>query len=533
VRARTLSLLSLATALALAGGGCVTVPSKGSGYNAGATNSPLNPNGTAFSRFWKTQSNKIAAFANPSPAKAKSAGPDAEFFVTMGRAEEQNGNLAKAEDFYRKALANDPKSLMALTAYAHFEDRRDHLEAATKLYKRAIAKHPQEAGVYNDLALCYQRRGLLDESTAMLWKATRLQPKRPLFHNNLAAVLVDAGRSDEALAELLTTNSEAVAHYNLACLLHRKGDDTLAVNHFRQAVAFDANMVPAQQWLAKLSPGESPADERASLVAQRLTKSLKTGGLPSGPSTSSSDIDTMASGEPDAGAQRIPAQTVGRQTLRQTSATVIPADEGAVAPLPEPPHPRAVAKAPPVAYAPPVASRSVGKAVASQAHSETAENEAGRSDAAASDAIGRDTAAGEVTGGGMASSEVTNRETTGNEVAGNQEMPEATIPLGQTFAHETSLSVSAVGESGETEETEPVEESTVAAAPGRDGVGMNQSPVQYPHESGHSNSPDGFEMLPAPLPDAAPVPVVVRRPASLPNEIEPLPATSSASDSSE
>ena len=109
-----------------------------------------------------------------------------------------------------------------------------------------------------------------EEAVALLTKATQLQPKRPLYHNNLAAALVEAGRHDEALAELLVTNNEAVAHYNLGCLLHRSGDDSLASTHFRQALDYDPTMTrPA--WLVKLDGPQQPAAAEVIRVAGRPT----------------------------------------------------------------------------------------------------------------------------------------------------------------------------------------------------------------------------------------------------------------------
>ena len=154
-----LSWLWLATALALASG-CVTVPAKQSGIDAGTTNSPMNPNGTTLSRFFKRQTDKFASARKPAPNRVNNAPPNSEFYLTMAIAQEQAGDSAKAEEFYQKALASDPKSLTTLTGYAHFEDRRRHLNAATKLYKKALAKYPEEASVYNDLGLCYRRPGI-------------------------------------------------------------------------------------------------------------------------------------------------------------------------------------------------------------------------------------------------------------------------------------------------------------------------------------------------------------------------------------
>ncbi len=69
----------------------------------------------------------------------------------------------------------------------------------------------------------------------------------------------------------------------------------------------------------------------------------------------------------------------------------------------------------------------------------------------------------------------------------------------------------------------------IDGAAGGSGAGAaSQDPgrMQYPHYSGHTSSPDGFETLPAaPLPDATEQP---SRPASDPDTVEPLPTMDSA-----
>ena len=227
-----------------------------------------------------------------------------------------------------------------------------------------MAKYPEEAGVYNDLGLCYQRRGMLDESVAMLRKATQLQPERPLYHNNLATVLVDAERNDEALAQLLAVNPPAVAHYNLGCLLHRKGNDPLAADHFQQALVDDPTMRAAQQWLAKLGP--QPPPDPAPMQVARRQKALQPAKIELGPSsnvpevrvddtnqnaktqpavppptaaqptapprTAAQPIAPPAAADQPADPPRTPAQTVSTRTVRQRPISV-PVDE--IAPQPQ------------------------------------------------------------------------------------------------------------------------------------------------------------------------------------------------------
>jgi Tfp pilus assembly protein PilF len=550
-----LNWLWLATALALAGG-CVTVPAKDPGIDAGSTNSALNPNGTKFSRFWKRQTDKLDTLAKkPAPNRINTAPPNAEFYLTMAIAQEQASNPDKAEEFYQKALASDPKSLETLTGYAHFEDRRRHLNAATKLYKRALARYPEEAGVYNDLALCYQRQGMLNESVAMLRKATRLQPERPLYHNNLATVLVDAERNDEALTQLLAANPPSVAHYNLGCLLHRKGNDALAVEHFQLALVDDPNMHAAEQWLAKIGPQSPPAqsDPVEQRFAQRR-RPLRPMQVELGPSSDASTVHvddnagpvTAPPAAPPTAARSIPAQAISRQTVRQRPVSA-PVDE--IAPPPSsnyapPPSSDYTAQpaAPPAAeFVPPPSSGYAGEPAAPPVtENVAADPPATESPSAAPPASEH---APPPSSGYVV--EPAAPPATENMVA---DPPATELLPGSSRATEALLSPPPTTEllpnAGQASESlfspppasEPLPADVSAATPADQGAGGRPAAggaIQYPHDPRRTDSPDGFELLPAaPLPDAIQRPARPARPMSQPDEIEPLPALDGAEDPS-
>ena len=254
--------LTLVGGLAGLSSGCASTTTSGQGNST--------TSGNKFLAFLMQPSAKSVAVQRNDPTAlfSKKTKPGPDLYVTMAQLREQAGDVADAESLYQKGLKADPKSLAALMGYAHLEDRRGNLEAASKLYKRAIAAHPNEIAPYNDLGLCFHRQGKLNESAQTLRHAVELAPDRLLYHNNLAMVLVDQDRSDDALKELSVAGVPAAAHYNLASLLHRKGDDAAAVDHFRLALAADPSMDAAQQWLARLAPAASSSETEALLAGR-------------------------------------------------------------------------------------------------------------------------------------------------------------------------------------------------------------------------------------------------------------------------
>jgi tetratricopeptide (TPR) repeat protein len=177
----------------------------------------------------------------------------ADVYFATARLHESQGNLARADELYRKALEISPNDLTLLVHCARMHDRAGNFDRAEETYRRAIAAHPREAAAYNDLALCLARRNRLTESADFLRKAVQLQGDSVLYRNNLATVLAEMGRTDEALTHLTAAHGPAVANYNLGYLLHKSGRSQEATACLRRALEIDPQMAPAEQLLASIA----------------------------------------------------------------------------------------------------------------------------------------------------------------------------------------------------------------------------------------------------------------------------------------
>ena len=165
------------------------------------------------------------------------------------------GELAQADALYRQVLAMAPGYVPALTGYARLKVRGRDLGAATGLYLEVRRLAPQEASVHNDLGLCYAQQRMFGQALAALEQAVRLQPKNPLYRNNLAMVLVDVDQFDAAYAQLRAVAPEAVAHYNLAFFLQKKGLTDDAARQFAWALKYDPSLAEARYWLDRIAAG--------------------------------------------------------------------------------------------------------------------------------------------------------------------------------------------------------------------------------------------------------------------------------------
>jgi tetratricopeptide (TPR) repeat protein len=207
------------------------------------------------------------------------AGPD--LLVATARIHEAAGRNEEADQHYQMALKIDGRHYDALLGCAHLLDRQSRFSEATAFYERATTAYPADPAPLNDLGLCLARRRMYDKAAETLRQAVALAPTNKLYRNNLATVLLETGDRPGALQEMTAAHGEAIAHYNLGCLLQRKGKTQDAAAEFRAALAVDPKLMQANEWLAKLErPTHAPtavAARPAAPVQRKANLQVKPG----------------------------------------------------------------------------------------------------------------------------------------------------------------------------------------------------------------------------------------------------------------
>ena len=227
-----------------------------------------------------------------------------DLYVSAAAVLEQQNRATDAADKYQQALALDPNHRAALIGLARLQHRHGDVAGAIHVYQTALKAYPDDAVLLNDLGLCYARSGQSDSALAALQRAVELKPDSTLYRNNMAAVLVEASRSAEAVPLLAQTYGTAVAYYNVGYLLHQRGEDHAAVEHFSAALRANPSLTPARSMLDRLV---APIGEAA-----RPPQSPDRSRLPSA-------AVTPMSPTPDAQSIGVPSQSRRRLRLGQTS----------------------------------------------------------------------------------------------------------------------------------------------------------------------------------------------------------------------
>jgi len=209
--------------------------------------------------------------------------PDELAFMNAGVVAHNSGDLEKAEENYRKALAINPQNpdglhLLGYMAYqlgfveeaislvedairiapnnplfynnlASINRANDAVDAAIDAYRKSVELKGDDPDVLNDLGNLIRKKAVsessmsyLAEAEKLIRKAIALNPNSAKYHNNLGVVLQNMGPPDSDKAKdcflrALELDPGLVGiRGSLGSLAEAEGDDDLAEEFYRQAI---------------------------------------------------------------------------------------------------------------------------------------------------------------------------------------------------------------------------------------------------------------------------------------------------------
>lgn len=177
-----------------------------------------------------------------------------ELHLSAARLLERQGNLMGAKQHYAQLLKTRPDNRNGLIGMARIQHRLGEMDEAIQSYQHALARFGDDPVILNDFALCLARDGRDQEAAAALTHALSMKPESLMYRNNLAAILVQANQPQKAVAALSEAQGPAVAHYNVAYLLNKRGRVGQAHSHFLESLRHDPNFTPSQTMLNQVAP---------------------------------------------------------------------------------------------------------------------------------------------------------------------------------------------------------------------------------------------------------------------------------------
>jgi predicted O-linked N-acetylglucosamine transferase (SPINDLY family) len=119
--------------------------------------------------------------------------------LTEGVERHQTGDIAGAEEIYRKALEIDSNHPHALHLLGVVHHQNGENEQAVELIERSLARNPNFADAHSNLGAALFALKRLPEAAEHFKRAADLNPAMAEAHSNLASVLKDQGKVKEAI----------------------------------------------------------------------------------------------------------------------------------------------------------------------------------------------------------------------------------------------------------------------------------------------------------------------------------------------
>jgi tetratricopeptide (TPR) repeat protein len=189
----------------------------------------------------------------------------------------RNGQLAVAEDIYRKVLAQRPDHPDALHLLGVIVGDAGKTDAGIELIRRAIAINPGVADYHSNLGNALARLGKFDEAIVAHRCAMRLRPDFAEIHYNLGNALDKNSQTPESIAEyreaIRLKPELALARNNLGHALYVSGQVDEAISACREAIRLDPNYPVAHFNLGLFLYSKRQFDE--SIAALRESLRLK------------------------------------------------------------------------------------------------------------------------------------------------------------------------------------------------------------------------------------------------------------------
>lgn len=177
------------------------------------------------------------------------------------------GEMAKAADLFRKAMADDPADAGLVNLLGEITLMAGKTAQAAALFRQAIRMQPGEPNLYRNLAAALMREGHGAEAVAALFRAYRLRPEDPQLPLAIGLAFRRAGQPEKALPWLDREKSAVgVFHRGLALKSLGRPEEALAAFDAALAAAPEQGVVVAARDSLVLGNGGDPGSRRIGLL---------------------------------------------------------------------------------------------------------------------------------------------------------------------------------------------------------------------------------------------------------------------------
>jgi protein O-GlcNAc transferase len=187
------------------------------------------------------------------------------------------GELAEAENGFRKAAAMNPAYATAYNNMGIALKEQGKLDEAIAAYRRALEIKPAYAEAYNNMGNALKEQGKLDEAIAAYHRALEIKPAYAEAYNNKGIAQKEQGKLDEAIADyhlaLEIKTAYAEAYNNMGIALKEQGKLDEAIAAYRRALEIKPTYAEAYNNMGVTQQEQGKLDE--AIAAYRRALEIK------------------------------------------------------------------------------------------------------------------------------------------------------------------------------------------------------------------------------------------------------------------
>lgn len=158
------------------------------------------------------------------------------------------GDLASAEESYKRALKFDPYNAKVNVNLGVLYESQDRLALAERHLRQAVAIAPDSANAHNNLGVVLYRMGNYDGALIEFNRTLALDPSILDAYTNKGLIFTRWGRFDDAerafLQVLQYDPENGLAHYNLGLVYEETDQIQRAVQHYYDFISTDGASHP-------------------------------------------------------------------------------------------------------------------------------------------------------------------------------------------------------------------------------------------------------------------------------------------------
>ncbi|MGB9596924.1 MAG: tetratricopeptide repeat protein, partial [Candidatus Poribacteria bacterium] len=189
--------------------------------------------------------------------RVKANNKDVDALIKLGTVYQNQGQIDKAIEQFKKAIEIDPDSMLAHSNLAYIYEGQGKLDEAIAEFKELLRIKPDFPQIHVGLGLLYDAQGKVDDAIVEMNKAIQLDPKTTVAYINLGVLYRKKGMLDEAIGQfkkLLEMQPDtAIYHGVLGDLYREKGDFDKAEAEFKLALKLDPSMEKEPNFVASIA----------------------------------------------------------------------------------------------------------------------------------------------------------------------------------------------------------------------------------------------------------------------------------------